>query len=160
MKKMDFFEKKWFKVLHIILMYLTGIFSIWDTKELSKFVKTVVSIMYSSTILLLCLAAYKKKRKIQEKFIKTDAETSIQPGNINILNEDENIQLDKTEKLEENLEQTAKNNTNDQDRIVYVSERGEKYHTNYCRTLKGKKYPISLEEAISQGKKACNICNP
>jgi len=158
--KKDFFEKKWFKVLHIILMYLTGIFSIWDAKELSKFVKTIVSIMYSSIILLLCFQVYKKKRKIQEKLIEADVKTSIQPKNVN--NSNSNIQLDKTEKLEENSEQVIENNINNQDnnKIVYVSERGEKYHTSYCRTLKGKKYPISLEEAISQGKTACNICNP
>ena len=43
-------------------------------------------------------------------------------------------------------------------RTVYVGDTGECYHTEYCRTLKGNKYPMSLDDAIASGRRACKVC--
>lgn len=43
-------------------------------------------------------------------------------------------------------------------RTVYVGDTGECYHSEYCRTLKGNKYPMSLDDAIASGRRACKVC--
>ncbi len=48
----------------------------------------------------------------------------------------------------------------DSEYIVYRGKTGDKYHRASCRTLKGGGIPITLEEAKSQGRQACKICNP
>lgn len=41
---------------------------------------------------------------------------------------------------------------------VWIGETGNKYHNKNCRTLKGNKYEISLEEAKAQGREPCKVC--
>lgn len=48
--------------------------------------------------------------------------------------------------------------TEPQERTVYVGETGECYHSEYCRTLKGSKRPISISDAIASGLRACKVC--
>lgn len=48
--------------------------------------------------------------------------------------------------------------TEPQERTVYVGETGECYHSEYCRTLKGSKYPMSISDAIASGRRACKVC--
>lgn len=43
---------------------------------------------------------------------------------------------------------------------VYIGETGDKYHRESCSTLKGNGTPISLEDAIAQGRTACKVCKP
>ena len=42
---------------------------------------------------------------------------------------------------------------------VYIGKTGTKYHRKSCRTLKTA-YPITLEEALNQGRDACKVCKP
>ncbi len=41
---------------------------------------------------------------------------------------------------------------------VWIGETGTKYHYQDCRTLKGNKYEITLEEAKAQGRTPCGVC--
>lgn len=43
---------------------------------------------------------------------------------------------------------------------VWIGETGTKYHRSNCRTLRGNKYQITLQEAINQGREPCKVCNP
>lgn len=43
---------------------------------------------------------------------------------------------------------------------VYITDTGNKYHLNDCRTLKNSKITISLKEAKNQGYTPCKVCNP
>ncbi|MEI0606844.1 hypothetical protein R4K48_07755 [Brachyspira pulli] len=43
---------------------------------------------------------------------------------------------------------------------VYISDKGKKYHRENCRTLRGNKYPISIQEAKERGYTACKVCKP
>ena len=49
--------------------------------------------------------------------------------------------------------------SNNQGDTVYVGKTGNKYHNQGCRTLKGDGVPISLDEAIAQGRTACKVCH-
>lgn len=43
---------------------------------------------------------------------------------------------------------------------VYRGKTGTKYHRESCPSLKGKGIPISLDEALDQGREPCKICKP
>ena len=44
--------------------------------------------------------------------------------------------------------------------IVYVTKSGEKYHTADCSYLTDSAMPVSLEQAIAEGKTPCSRCHP
>lgn len=46
-----------------------------------------------------------------------------------------------------------------QDEIVWVGETGTKYHYKDCRSLKGKGHPITMKEALAEGRTSCGICH-
>jgi hypothetical protein len=43
---------------------------------------------------------------------------------------------------------------------VYIAPTGTKYHTYYCRTLRGSKSKVSKTWAKNNGYTACKVCNP
>lgn len=46
------------------------------------------------------------------------------------------------------------------DRIVYRGKTGTKYHSQTCRTLRGKGIAIKLSEAKRAGREPCKVCRP
>ena len=69
-------------------------------------------------------------------------------------------------KANENLEiknaneTISENKINETEKIVYIAKTGKKYHLENCRTLRGDKEAIDLNEAIKNGYEACKICKP
>ena len=51
---------------------------------------------------------------------------------------------------------TSQNTDNSQ--MVWVGDTGSKYHKQNCRTLKGNGHQITMQEAIAEGREACQIC--
>jgi methylphosphotriester-DNA--protein-cysteine methyltransferase len=43
---------------------------------------------------------------------------------------------------------------------VYITNTGEKYHTERCASVKKSKIAISLEDAVKKGYAPCKRCNP
>ena len=43
---------------------------------------------------------------------------------------------------------------------VYITDSGEKYHKDGCRSLSKSKHPISLDDAKARGYDPCGICHP
>ena len=41
---------------------------------------------------------------------------------------------------------------------VYIGKTGSKYHRENCGSLKGKGTPISIDEALLQGREPCKVC--
>ena len=72
----------------------------------------------------------------------------------------------KENKANENLEINNANETigekkiNETEKIVYIAKTGKKYHLENCRTLRGEKEAIDLNEAIKNGYEACKVCKP
>jgi micrococcal nuclease len=52
------------------------------------------------------------------------------------------------------LSQTAEENT------VYVTNSGNRYHRENCRSLRRSKIAVVLEDAVKSGYSPCSICNP
>ena len=46
------------------------------------------------------------------------------------------------------------------DVVVYITKTGQKYHKDGCSYLSKSKIPISLSEAIAEGKTPCSRCRP
>lgn len=72
----------------------------------------------------------------------------------------------KENKSNENLEiknaneTVSENKINETEKIVYIAKTGKKYHLENCRTLRGEKEAVDLNEAIKNGYEACKICKP
>ena len=72
----------------------------------------------------------------------------------------------KENKANENLEiknaneTISKNKINETEKIVYIAKTGKKYHLENCRTLRGEKEAIDLNEAIKNGYETCKVCKP
>ena len=77
----------------------------------------------------------------------------------NIAKSDE-IKSNENAKVETVNETASENKINEIEKIVYISKTGKKYHLENCRTLRGEKEAIDLNEAIKNGYEACKICNP
>ena len=72
----------------------------------------------------------------------------------------------KENKANENLEikntneTISENKINETEKIVYIAKTGKKYHLENCRTLRGEKEAIDLNEAIKNGYEVCKVCKP
>lgn len=64
------------------------------------------------------------------------------------------------EKVEINTNEIKVEDKSDIEKIIYISKTGKKYHLENCRTLRGEKETMDLEEAIKTGYEACKVCNP
>ena len=46
------------------------------------------------------------------------------------------------------------------DRVVYTTRTGECYHTSGCSSLRYSKFNTTLKEAVTEGYRRCNNCDP
>lgn len=76
------------------------------------------------------------------------------------VNESEETKVNENVEIKAENESTSESKINDAEKIVYISKTGKKYHLENCRTLRGEKEAIDLNEAIKTGYEACKICNP
>ena len=91
-----------------------------------------------------------KENKISE--IKTNEIKSTNESKENKANEDLKIK---------NANETInENKINETEKIVYIAKTGKKYHLENCRTLRGEKEAIDLNEAIKNGYEVCKVCKP
>ena len=81
-------------------------------------------------------------------------------------NEIKSTNESKENKANENVEvknaneTVSENKINETEKIVYIAKTGKKYHLENCRTLRGEKEAIDLNEAIKNGYGACKVCKP
>ena len=48
--------------------------------------------------------------------------------------------------------------TDDQNRTVYITRTGKRFHGPNCRYLRYSKIPVKLKDAIANGYTACHVC--
>ena len=107
--------------------------------------------------------------EVETNIIKTNETKTISKENkISEIktNEIKSTNESKENKANENLEiknaneTVSKNKINDTEKIVYIAKTGKKYHLENCRTLRGEKEAIDLNEAIKNGYEVCKVCKP
>ena len=100
--------------------------------------------------------------KAEEKnkiVVKENKATEIKTNELKNISESGETKTNEVEVKNEN-ETVSENKINDIEKIVYISKTGKKYHLENCRTLRGEKEAIDLNEATKNGYEACKICNP
>ena len=82
------------------------------------------------------------------------------------INETENSKIDTEQTSAENSGKSTQSTTssevsNDDEnsQIVWVGDSGTKYHNESCRTLKGNKHQITLQQALAEGREPCKVCH-
>ena len=100
-----------------------------------------------------------RENKISE--IKTETKINETKTNeIKATNESKENKTNENLEIKNANETISENKINDAEKIVYIAKTGKKYHLENCRTLRGEKEAIDLNEAIKNGYEACKICKP
>ena len=107
--------------------------------------------------------------EVETNIIKTNkTKTTSKENKISEIktNEIKTTNESKENKANENLEiknaneTISENKINETEKIVYIAKTGKKYHLENCRTLRGEKEAIDLNEAIKNGYEVCKVCKP
>ena len=99
------------------------------------------------------------KAKIIPKENKKD-EIKTETNEIKATNESKENKANENLEIKNSNETVNENKINETEKIVYIAKTGKKYHLENCRTLRGEKEAIDLNEAIKNGYEVCKICKP
>ena len=86
--------------------------------------------------------------------------SEIKTNEIKSTNESKENKANETSEIKNANETIGENKINDAEKIVYIAKTGKKYHLENCRTLRGEKEAIDLNEAIKNGYEVCKVCKP
>ena len=151
--------------------------------------KVIILLIILLVLIIQCSNEYSgesEKSQIETEFIEDDADNFVyEEAETNIIktnetkttskenkiseiktNEIKTTNESKENKANENLEiknaneTISENKINDTEKMVYIAKTGKKYHLENCRTLRGEKEAIDLNEAIKNGYEVCKVCKP
>ena len=91
---------------------------------------------------------------------KENKMSEIKTNEIEATNESEENKANENSEIKNANETISENKINDTEKIVYIAKTGKKYHLENCRTLRGEKEAIDLNEAIKNGYEVCKVCKP
>mgnify|MGYP002798265426 CR=1 FL=1 len=93
--------------------------------------------------------------------IKTETKINETKTNeIKTTNENKENKANENSEIKNSSETIGENKINETEKVVYIAKTGKKYHLENCRTLRGEKEAIDLNEAIKNGYEVCKICKP
>ena len=91
---------------------------------------------------------------------KNEVKTETKTNEIKTTNESEENKANENSEIKNANETVSENKINETEKIVYIAKTGKKYHLENCRTLRGEKEAIDLNEAIKNGYEVCKVCKP
>ena len=91
---------------------------------------------------------------------KENKKDEIKTNEIKTTNENKENKSNENLKIKNANETVSENKINETEKIVYIAKTGKKYHLENCRTLRGEKEAIDLNEAIKNGYEVCKVCKP
>ena len=154
------FEKEQLKTIAIIfLLFLVFCFLLTsssdETSRLSNEIKDLNNQITSLTT---------EKENLNSQIMQLNKDLDSAKSQITTLENEKNELNSRIEELEKvsstkNTTSTTSTATNNNSQMVWVGETGTKYHTQNCRTLKGKGHQITMQQALSEGKQPCKVCN-
>ena len=86
--------------------------------------------------------------------------SEIKTNEIKVTNESKENKANENLEIKNANEIVSENKINEIEKVVYIAKTGKKYHLENCRTLRGEKEAIDLNEAIKNGYEVCKICKP
>ena len=91
---------------------------------------------------------------------KNEVKTETKTNEIKSTNESKENKANENLEIKNSNEIVSENKINEIEKIVYIAKTGKKYHLENCRTLRGEKEAIDLNEAIKNGYEVCKVCKP
>ena len=91
---------------------------------------------------------------------KNEVKTETKTNEIKTTNESEENKANENSEIKNANETVSENKINETEKIVYIAKTGKKYHLENCRTLRGEKEAVDLNEAIKNGYEVCKVCKP
>ena len=151
--------------------------------------KFIILLIILSVLIIQCSNEYSgesEKSKSETEFIEDDADnfvyeevetniiktnetkttskenkiSEIKTNEIKTTNESKENKANENSEIKNANEAVSENKINDAEKIVYIAKTGKKYHLENCRTLRGEKEAIDLNEAIKNGYEVCKVCKP
>ena len=101
-----------------------------------------------------------KTKIVPKEDKKNEVKTETKTNEIKATNESKENKANENLEIKNANETVSENKINETEKIVYIAKTGKKYHLENCRTLRGEKEAIDLNEAIKNGYEACKICKP
>ena len=93
--------------------------------------------------------------------VKTETKINETKTNeIKTTNENKENKANENSEIKNSSETIGENKINETEKVVYIAKTGKKYHLENCRTLRGEKEAIDLNEAIKNGYETCKVCKP
>ena len=89
---------------------------------------------------------------------KDEIKTETKTNEIKATNESKENKANENLEIKNANETISENKINDTEKIVYIAKTGKKYHLENCRTLRGEKEAIDLNETMKNGYEVCKIC--
>lgn len=101
-----------------------------------------------------------KPEEKSKAVVKENKATEIKTNELKNIAETNETKANENTEIETITETVNENKIEDIEKVVYIAKTGKKYHLENCRTLRGEKEAIDLNEAIKNGYEACKVCNP
>ena len=101
-----------------------------------------------------------KSKIVPKENKKNEVKTETKTNEIKETNESKENKVNENLEIKNSSETIGENKINETEKIVYIAKTGKKYHLENCRTLRGEKEAIDLNEAIKNGYEVCKICKP
>ena len=101
-----------------------------------------------------------KSKIVPKENKKNEVKTETKTNEIKATNESKENKSNENLEIKNANETISENKINETEKIVYIAKTGKKYHLENCRTLRGEKEAIDLNEAIKNGYEVCKVCKP
>ena len=101
-----------------------------------------------------------KPEEKSKAVVKENKTTEIKMNELKNIAETNETKANENIEVETTTETVSENKINNKEKVVYIAKTGKKYHLENCRTLRGEKEAVDLNEAIKNGYEACKVCNP
>ena len=101
-----------------------------------------------------------KPEEKSKTVVKENKATEIKTNEQKNITEINETKANENTEVETITETVNENKIEDIEKVIYIAKTGKKYHLENCRTLRGEKEAIDLNEAIKNGYEACKVCNP
>ena len=153
-------------ILSVLIIQCSNEYSGESEKSETEFIEDDANNFVYEEVETNIIKTNETKSKIVPKENKKDEIKTETRINETKTNEIKSTNESKENKVNENLEiknsneTVSENKINETEKIVYIAKTGKKYHLENCRTLRGEKEAIDLNDAIKNGYEVCKICKP
>ena len=150
-------------ILSVLIIQCSNEYSGESEKSETEFIEDDADNFVYEEVETNIIKTTKTKSKIVPKENKKNevkTETKINETKTNEIKSTNENKANENLEIKNANENSGENKINDTEKIVYIAKTGKKYHLENCRTLRGEKEAIDLNEAIKNGYEVCKVCKP